>query len=142
MPHFCIVAAGFYQDIARELTQGAAAYLTTRGATHDVIEVPGAFEIPAAVRMAIESGRYSGYVALGCVIRGETSHYDYVCGESARGLAQLACDYMAAIGYGILTVENAEQAWIRAAVAQGNKGAAAASAAWRMAEIRQQLGIA
>jgi 6,7-dimethyl-8-ribityllumazine synthase len=141
MSHFCIVVAGFYEDIANELTLGATEYLTARDVTYDVVSVPGAFEIPAAVRLAIASGKYSGYVALGCVVRGETSHYDYVCGESARGLNHLAMKHMVAIGYGILTVENMEQAWVRAATRQGNKGAQAANAALRMTELKRQWGI-
>ncbi len=141
MSHFCIIIAGFYKDIAEELTQGAATYLSAKGATYDIVPVPGAFEIPAAVRLAIESGRYDGYVALGCVIRGETSHYDYVCTESARGLNHLSMKYKAAIGYGILTVENMDQAWVRASIVQGNKGAQAAEAALRMAELKKQLGV-
>jgi len=142
MPHLCIIVARFYEDIADELLQGACVHLDGRGATYDIVPVPGAFEIPAAMRMAIASGRYNGYVALGCVIRGETTHYDYVCGESARGLNQLAMKHMAPVGYGILTVENREQAMKRAAVGQGNKGRDAAEAAWRMMELKNQLGVA
>ncbi len=141
MSHFCIIVAGFYGEIAEELTRGATAHLAAHQATYDIAPVPGAFEIPSAVRLAIASGRYTGYIALGCVVRGETSHYDYVCGESARGLNDLAMQHMAAIGYGILTVETMEQAWVRAAVTQGNKGAAAAEAALRMAELKVQLGV-
>jgi len=141
MPHLSILAARFYEDIADELVRGATAYLDGKGASYDILAVPGAFEIPAAVRLCIESGRYGGYVALGCVIRGETTHYDYVCSESARGLNMLALKHKAAIGYGILTVENPEQAWVRAAVSQGNKGAIAAEAALRMMEIKAELGL-
>lgn len=140
MPHICIVAASFYKDITDELLLGAKARLDSVLATYDVIEVPGAFEIPAAVALAIDSARYEGFVALGCVIRGETSHYDYVCGESARGLNNLAVTHRAAIGYGILTVETPEQAWMRAAVTQGNKGAAAVDACLAVIKIRHQMG--
>jgi 6,7-dimethyl-8-ribityllumazine synthase len=106
--------------------------------------VPGAFEIPAVIAMASQSGEaaYDGYVALGCVIRGETSHYDYVCGESARGLQDLAFRDRLAIGFGILTVENGEQAWARAAVDRKNKGAEVAQAALRMIELRKRFGLA
>ncbi len=114
--HVLIVEARFYADIADELVRGATAALAEAAATFDRIAVPGAFEIPTAIAMAIDGGRYDGYVALGCVIRGETSHYDYVCGESARGLAELARVHRAAIGYGILTCETRDQAWARAAV--------------------------
>jgi 6,7-dimethyl-8-ribityllumazine synthase len=140
MPHICIIVARFYEDIADELVRGAAASLDAEGATYDIVTVPGAFEIPAAVRMAIESGRYQGYVALGCVIRGETTHYDYVCGESARGLGHLAMEHRAPIGYGILTVENREQAIVRAAATQGNKGRDAAEAALRMLTLKKEMG--
>jgi 6,7-dimethyl-8-ribityllumazine synthase len=140
MPHLCIVVARFYEDIADELSRGAAASLDASGATYDFVPVPGAFEIPAAVRIAIASGRYQGYVALGCVIRGETTHYDYVCAESARGLNHLAMEHMAAIGYGILTVENREQAFVRAATTQGNKGRDAAEAALHMLALKKEMG--
>jgi 6,7-dimethyl-8-ribityllumazine synthase len=139
MTHICIVIARFYKDIADELVRGATAHLDSVKAKYDIIDVPGAFEIPAAVNIAIASEKYDGYIALGCVIRGETSHYDYVCGESARGLNQLAIDYLAPIGYGILTVENSEQAWVRAAVTQGNKGKDAAEAALRILAIKKKM---
>jgi len=139
MRHLMIVVARFYEDIAEELVRGATAHLDAQGATYDIVSVPGAFELPAAVRMGIESTRYAGYIALGCVVRGETTHYDYVCAESARGLNDLAINHMAAIGYGILTVETMEQAWVRGAIAQGNKGAAAAEAALQMITLKKQL---
>ncbi len=139
MSHICIVIARFYEDIADELVRGAAEVCDTEDLSYEVIEVPGAFEIPATMRMAIDSGKYDGYVALGCVIRGETTHYDYVCGESARGLNQLAMEFMAPLGYGILTVEDPAQAWARAAVAQGNKGRDAAIACLRMLTIKRQM---
>jgi len=138
MPHFCIVVARFYEDIADEMMRGAVARLEQAGASHDFVAVPGAFEIPAAVRFAIESRKYDGYIALGCVIRGETTHYDYVCTESARGLNDLAMNHLAPLGYGILTVENKEQAWERAAVGQGNKGRDAAEACLHMLALKQQ----
>jgi 6,7-dimethyl-8-ribityllumazine synthase len=138
-----IVEARFYDDIADELVRGALGVLDGAGAGYDRISVPGAFEIPAAVRIA-ELGRdaaYDGYVALGCVIRGETSHYDYVCGESARGLQSLAIDHGLAIGYGILTVEDREQAWARAAVDKGNKGGSATQACLEMIALRRRFGL-
>ena len=143
-----IVEARFYPEIADELAQGCENALRAAGAAFERVSVPGAFEIPAAVRFAIgavpsgdDSGRgYDGFVALGCVIRGETSHYDYVCSESARGLQDLALEFSLAIGYGILTVENREQAWVRAATDQGDKGGDAARACLRMVELKSQLG--
>ena len=117
------------------------------GATYDRLEVPGAFELPAAIRMnikAMESGSgyrfYDGYIALGCVIRGETSHYDYVCGECARGLMDLSLEFSLAIGFGVLTVENQGQAWARASVDQLDKGRSVANAALRMIEVKREFG--
>ena len=146
-PHVLIVEARFYEDIADELAKGAIAALAAAGATYDRLEVPGAFELPAAIRMnikAMESGSgyrfYDGYIALGCVIRGETSHYDYVCGECARGLMDLSLEFSLAIGFGVLTVENQEQAWARASVDQLDKGRAVANAALRMIEVKREFG--
>ncbi|MCP4330790.1 MAG: 6,7-dimethyl-8-ribityllumazine synthase [Alphaproteobacteria bacterium] len=139
-----IVESRFYEDIADELARGAVAALERSGATHDRIAVPGAFEIPAAIRMAhLSRGpiSYDGYVALGCVIRGETSHYDYVCGESARGLQDLAVRHGLAIGYGILTVEDREQAWTRASVEKMDKGGSGATACLDMIALRRRLGV-
>jgi 6,7-dimethyl-8-ribityllumazine synthase len=146
-PHVLIVEARFYDDIADELAKGAIAALEAAGATYDRLEVPGAFELPGAIRMNIKAmelvggrRRYDGYVALGCVIRGETSHYDYVCGECARGLMDLTLEYSLAIGFGVLTVENQEQAWARASMAQLNKGGTVANAALRMIEVKREFG--
>ena len=141
-----IVESPYYEDISEELVTGATLVLDKAGATYDRVSVPGAFEIPAAIRFAAdatESGRenYDGYIALGCVIRGETSHYDYVCGESARGLQELAIKDRLAIGYGVLTVENRDQAWARAAVDKGNKGGFVAGAVLRMIELKQKFGL-
>ncbi len=139
-PHVMIVEARFYEDIADELVRGAMGALEAAGATWKRFAVPGAFEIPAAIGFAHtgESG-FDGYVALGCVIRGETTHYDYVCTESARGLQDLAVRHGLAIGYGILTVENDDQAWARARVEVGNKGGDAARACLAMIELRRNL---
>lgn len=139
-PHILIVEARFYEDVADELVKGAVEALEAAGATWDRIAVPGAFEIPGAIAMAARSGKYDGYVALGLVVRGETTHYDYVCEESARGLMDLAVRERLAIGYGILTTENFRQAWDRARVGQGNKGRAAAEAALAMVGYRRRFG--
>ncbi|MFN3461399.1 MAG: 6,7-dimethyl-8-ribityllumazine synthase [Oceanibaculum sp.] len=141
MTHVLIVEARFYEDLADELVKGAMAALDAAGATYDRIAVPGAFEIPAAIGYAAQGGKYAGYVALGCVIRGETTHYDYVCGESARGLQDLAIQQRLAIGYGILTCENGEQAWARASVTRKNKGKDAAEACLAMIELKQRFGV-
>jgi 6,7-dimethyl-8-ribityllumazine synthase len=139
MTHILIVSGKFYNDIAEEMSKGAIETLQLAGATYEEITVPGAFEIPGVVRMALDTGKYDGYVALGCVIRGETTHYDYVCGESARGLMDLAVQHSAAIGYGILTVENEAQAWERARVTDGNKGRDAAQACLAIINIKKKL---
>lgn len=143
-----IVEARFYTELADELVKGAVAALEAEGVFYHRLAVPGAFEIPAAIAIAEQgaTGRpgvphYDGYVALGCVIRGETTHYDYVCSESARGLQDLATRQCLAIGYGILTVENDEQAWARADISRKNKGAHAANACLRMIDIRRQFRL-
>ncbi len=123
------------------LVSGATTTIYQAGYEAEMLTVPGAFEIPGAISFAAVSNRYSGYVALGCVIRGDTTHYDYVCGESARGLQELTIREKLAIGYGILTCENMEQAVLRADIAKGNKGGEAARAALRMIEIRQLFGL-
>jgi 6,7-dimethyl-8-ribityllumazine synthase len=147
-PHVLIVEARFYAEIADELMKGAVQALTAAGATHESVAVPGAFEIPAAIAMTIEAQRVSpphqsfdGYLALGCVIRGETSHYDYVCGESARALMDISYQNRIALGFGILTVENGAQAWARARVGEKNKGGDAAKACLAMIEMRRRLGL-
>lgn len=147
-PHVLIVEARFYEDIAEGMVKCATAEIEAAGATHERLAVPGAFEIPAAIRFAIKGmhlvgarRRYDAYVALGCVIRGETSHYDYVCGESARALMDLSMQYTIALGYGILTTETREQAWERARVDGKNKGADAARAAMRMVDLKRHFGF-
>ena len=140
-----IVEARFYQSIADELLLGAKSALEAFGITPEVISVPGAFEIPAVISMAEEakrkpSGRhYDGYIALGCVIRGETTHYDYVCAESARGLMDLSIQKQLAIGYGILTVEDEAQAWARANRNQGDKGGKVARVCLEMIALHRAI---
>lgn len=141
-PKILIARACFYTDIADMLLAGAADALASDGVEYVLVDVPGAFEIPATIRLALNSGEYDGYIALGCVIRGETTHYDYVCAESAHGLQQLALEHGAAIGYGILTTETMEQAEERANPTKGNKGRDAAEACLRMIELRKQFGWA
>jgi 6,7-dimethyl-8-ribityllumazine synthase len=147
-PSILIVEARFYEDIADELVHGAVSALDEGGAGHERVSVPGAFEIPVAIRMAMRSmdffagrRRFDGYVALGCVIRGETSHYDYVCAESARKLQDLACEHTLALGYGILTCETREQAWQRARVDGKNRGGAAARACLAMLELKRHFHL-
>lgn len=146
-PHVMIVEARFYADIADALFDGAKAALEAAGATYERFEVPGAFEIPAAITHALiqqemaEVHRFDGYIALGCVIRGETSHYDYVCGESARGLMDISLEYGLALANGILTVENADQAWARASVDKKNKGGEVARACLQMIEHKRKFDL-
>ncbi len=134
-----IATSRYYEDITKELEAGAIEVLEAAGAKYELIEVPGAFEIPGVIAMSADSGRFDGAIALGCVIRGETSHYDYVCGESARGLMDLVVQRRQAIGYGILTVENKDQAWVRADRKQKNKGKDAAEACLAMIELRKKF---
>ncbi len=137
-----IIAAPFYEDITEQLVAGAMAYLDEQGASAEVIEVPGAFEIPGVIALAEAGAKpYDAYIGLGCVIRGETSHYDYVCGESARGLMDLSMKGVC-LGYGILTVENIRQARVRAHVDQKNKGKDAAEAALSMLALKRKFGAA
>jgi 6,7-dimethyl-8-ribityllumazine synthase len=146
-PHVMIVEAPYYAHIAEELVRGAVQALDAAGASYERFTVPGAFEIPAAIRIAIEARghdarrRFDGYVALGCVIRGETTHYDYVCGECVGGLQQLALQYGVAIGFGVLTVESEAQALTRAKLDRKNKGGEAARACLAMIELRHQFGL-
>ncbi len=138
--HLLVVEARFYDEIADELLAGATAALEKAGATFERVTVPGALEIPAAIAMAASSGKaFDGYVALGCVIRGETTHYETVANESARGLMDLAVMHRLALGNGILTVENDEQAWARAKVGGANKGGAAAEAALAMIAVKESM---
>jgi len=139
--HFLIVEARFYEALADAQVEGATQALDAAGATYERVSVPGALEIPAAIAFA-EAGtkHFDGYIALGCVIRGETTHYDTVCSESARALMDLSIADNLAVGNGILTVENEEQAWDRADHRRKNKGGGAAEAALAMVRLRAELG--
>ena len=135
-----IVASPYYADIADALISGATREIEKNGAKAELVHVPGAFEIPGAIALAAaKKGRkYDGYVALGCVIRGETTHYDYVCGESARGLMDLTLNHKLAIGYGIVTVNNMEQAKARAFTNRGDKGGDSAHACLAMVALARR----
>ncbi|KQV11300.1 6,7-dimethyl-8-ribityllumazine synthase [Rhizobium sp. Root1203] len=144
-PHILIVEARFYDDMADALLEGTTFALKEAGATYDVVTVPGALEIPAAIAMALDGAdndgtNYDGYVALGMVIRGETYHFDIVSNESSRALMDLAVSESLAIGNGILTVENDEQAWARVRRSDKDKGGFAARAALTMIELKKKLG--
>lgn len=143
-PHMLIVEARFYDDMSDALLDGATHALKEAGATYDVVTVPGALEVPPAIAMALdaaeEGGRnYDGFVALGMVIRGETYHFDIVSNESARALMDLAVSESLAIGNGILTCENEEQAWARARRSDKDKGGFAARAALSMIALREKV---
>lgn len=139
-PHLLVIDAPYYTAISESLMQGVTQELDKAGATHDYITVPGVLEIPAALAMAIDSGRnYDGYITIGCVIRGETTHYEIVSNESARAIMDLSVRHRLAIGNGIQTVENEAQAWARARVAEKNKGGGAAIAALSMIELRKSM---
>jgi 6,7-dimethyl-8-ribityllumazine synthase len=144
-PKILIVEARFYDDLADALLDGAKAALDNAGAAYDVVTVPGALEIPAAISFALDGAEeggtdYDGFVALGTVIRGETHHFDIVANESARALMDLSIEDSLAIGNGILTTENEEQAWVRARRNEGDKGGFAARAALTMIALRERLG--
>lgn len=139
MARVLIVEARFYAHLNDMLLAGARAAIEAGGHSHETITVPGALEIPGAVAMAAETGRYDAFVALGVVIRGETYHFEVVSNESARGLMALTMDSLP-IGNGILTVENEAQAIVRADPAQLDKGGGAAQAALAMLALRNKLG--
>lgn len=147
-PHILVVEARFYEDIGDLLFTGAQQVLDANGASYDRLAVPGAFEIPAAITCAVKAldydpvrRRYDGYIALGCVIKGDTRHDEIVGNESARGLQDLAMRYVLAIGNGILTVNDREQALVRAKPEDHDRGGAAAEACLRMIEIKQQFHL-
>ena len=133
-----IVVAPYYKDITDQLVAGARGVAAACGAEVDLVEVPGALEVPTAIGLAERMAKYDGYVALGCVIRGETTHYDTVCNDSSRAITLLGLQG-ACIGNGILTTEDDEQAWARARISEGDKGGGAARAALTMVALRRQL---
>ncbi|MFZ1775294.1 MAG: 6,7-dimethyl-8-ribityllumazine synthase [Rhizobiaceae bacterium] len=136
-----IVEARFYDDLSDALLEGAKAALDIADVEHDVVTVPGALEVPGAIAMAIDGkAGYDGFVALGVIIRGETYHFDIVANESARGLMDLTVKKRAAIGNGILTTEDEDQAWARAKASEGDKGGFAARAALTMIGLRDRFG--
>jgi 6,7-dimethyl-8-ribityllumazine synthase len=142
-PHVLIVEARYYDAISDELLRGAKAVLDEAGATHEVITVPGALEISPAIAIALDApktkGKFDGVVALGCVIQGETYHFDIVSNESARGLTDLAIQRALPVGNGILTVDNEGQARARLGGLHGHKGEGAAKAALAMIALKRSL---
>ena len=138
MAHVLIAEARFYAHLNDMLLDGARGVIEAAGHTHETITVPGALELPGAIALAAESGKYDAYVGLGVVIRGETYHFEIVAGESARGLMALTMDGLA-VGNGILTVENEQQAIVRANPQHANKGGGAAEAALALLELKSRL---
>jgi len=140
MAKILIVEARFYEHLNDLLIEGARVAIEADGHTHETVTVPGALEVPAAIAMAAETGRYDGFVALGVVIRGETYHFEIVSTESARGIMALTLDGLA-IGNGILTVENEAQALARARRQEKDKGGEAAKAALAMLKLKARFGV-
>lgn len=147
-PHFLIIVAPYYKHITDGLLKGALKVLEEQGATHEILEVAGAFEIPGALRMSLRGldfytgrRRVDAYISLGCVIRGETTHYDYICQETFRGLQSLVLEYSIALGNGVLTCENEAQALARSSDNAKNKGAEAARASLSMLTVKESFGL-
>lgn len=138
---YAIVVARFYEDIADRLVEGARRVFEEAGADVDVHDVPGAFELPLAAQYCADSGRYAGVACLGTVIRGETDHYDFVAGEAARGIAEVALDTEVPCAFGVLTVDDREQALARSGGGKRHQGEDAARAVLRMAELRSELDV-
>ena len=138
--HVLIVRAPYYRDVVDGMTDGARRILAQAGATHDTLDVAGAFELAQAIRIALRGfTRYDGYVALGCVVRGETDHYEFICGTSLDGLMQVALQFGLAMGTGLLTVHDLAQAVARSADDRHNKGAEAAAAALGQITIQRRF---
>jgi 6,7-dimethyl-8-ribityllumazine synthase len=136
---YAIAVGRFYEDLAERLVEGAQQAFAEAGADVDVYDVPGAFELPLAAKYCADTGRYDGVACLGAVIRGETSHYDYVCGEAAAGIARVSLDTGVPCAFGVLTVENMEQALARAGGGKRHQGEDAARAVLAMAAMRRTL---
>ncbi len=136
---FAIAVGRFYEDLAERLVEGATEVFDGAGVAVEVHDVPGAFELPLAASYCAGSGRYAGVACLGAVIRGETDHYDYVCGQAAAGIARVSLDTGVPCAFGVLTVESMDQALARAGGAKRHQGGEAARAVLRMAELRRAL---
>ena len=137
---FAIVVARFYEDLADRLTKGAERVFADAGVACEIHPVPGAFELPLGARYCADSDRYAGVACLGAVIRGETDHYDYVCAEAASGIARVSLDTGVPCAFGVLTVDNMEQALARAGGEKRHTGEDAARAVLWMAKLRSELG--
>jgi 6,7-dimethyl-8-ribityllumazine synthase len=136
---YAACVGGFYEDLAKRLVEGARRVFDEAGVNFEVHEVPGAFELPLAAKYCADSGRYAGIACLGAVIRGETDHYDFVCSEAAGGIARVQLDTGVPCAFGVLTVDNMEQALARVGGGVRHQGEDAARAVLRMAELRREL---
>jgi 6,7-dimethyl-8-ribityllumazine synthase len=136
---YAVCVGRFYDDLARRLVGGATTVFASAGASVEVHEVPGAFELPLAAKYCAESGRYAGVACLGVVIRGETDHYDHVCSQAASGIARVGLDTGVPCAFGVLTVDTMEQALARSGGGKRHQGEDAAHAVLRMAELRRSL---
>jgi 6,7-dimethyl-8-ribityllumazine synthase len=141
MAHYAIVVARYYDEVAARLEAGARAVFDEQADSVEVFEVPGAFELAAAAHYAASSGRFDGVVCLGAVIRGETDHYDYICAATAHGIQEVGLRTGVPTAFGVLTVDNLEQALARAGGGKRDSGAHAAQAVLALAEIRAQLSL-
>ncbi len=140
-PHLLVVRAPYYRDVVDGMTRGAQRILSEAGATHDVLDVAGAFELPQAIRLVLRGKtRFDGFVALGCVVKGETDHYEFLCREAMAGLMNVALQFGLALGSGLLTVHTIEQAVARSGDDDHNKGAEAAAAALLQVTVTRTLG--
>lgn len=140
-PHVLVIRAPYYKDVVDGLTTGAARILSEAGATHEVLDIAGAYELAQAVRLAVRgSGRFDGYVALGCIVRGETDHYDFICAASMNGLMDVSLQFGLCLGVGLLTCDNIGQAEARSGQDGHNKGAEAAAAALLQINAARRLG--
>ena len=141
-PHLLVVRAPYYQDVADGLLDGASRILRAAGATFTLIDVAGAYELPQAIRLALRgTTRFDGFVALGCVVKGETDHYDHICRETIAGLMRLSLQFGLALGQGVLTVHRLDQARARSGADGHNKGAEAAAAALIQIGVARRFGL-
>ncbi len=142
-PRILLIQAPYYADVVGGMRQGAARAFAEAGATMDVVDVAGGYELPAALRMALvqKASRYDGYLLLGCVVKGETDHYDFICSAISQGVMDIAAETGAAVGFGLLTVDTIEQAIARSSDDKHNKGAEAAHATLMQVGLRRRWGL-